>query len=475
MAAARHALVRSATCAVLAALLLALGRADVQPAGACAAQGACGEEASLVQLHQQRERPAAQAVPAATPNASASERVRQDMVAERDYRTARVPRTTASYAKCKLSSCNSCKMSRMTGKRTLVFPGGKTSCLNGDQFAFFVTPGATDKLVLYFQAGGACWTQLTFDIQACTQSIQVAIQTSGTLGGQGIFNTADRRNGLRDYTIVEVLYCSGDIFVGNTTQSFNGSNPQVGFENILSVLAWVLRNTKAKLSSLVIAGASAGALGAQVWADHLLSKTFKYDAAAVLVDSYAGVFPDGTTALLLQAFGACDLPIFSLVEQVLCKTGFLTVRTITRKTICSHGSVPFGFLQSKADVIQRDLFNLVSLTFNFFDPMLSGPDLYFKTNTLFTSYNANPNFVELYVDGETHTFTTADFYFTAGTLGISSGSIDGQPLMFEWVNDLVDGGGCPSAQCAGQLSANNNGSTDFCDKNLFPKACAVSY
>jgi len=240
-------------------------------------------------------------------------------------------------------------------------------------------------------------------------------------------------------------------------------------------LAWALRNTQAKLSSLVITGDSAGALGTQAWADYLLSRKFKYDDAAVLVDSYAGIFPVGTTSPTLREFGACTLPIFTRTDQVLCKIGLLTVRKFTQRTISRHGCVPFGFLQSKADVIQRDFFNLVALSYYFYDPRSSGRDFYYKTNTWFTSYNAYPNFVEMYVDGETHTFTEQEYYYTAGTLRNSSGSNDGQPLVYQWVNRLVNGGRCPRAQCAGQRSANNDDSTDYCDKNLFPKACAVSH
>jgi len=239
-------------------------------------------------------------------------------------------------------------------------------------------------------------------------------------------------------------------------------------------LAWALRNTQAKLSSLVITGDSAGALGTQAWADYLLSRKFKYDDAAVLVDSYAGIFPVGTTSPTLREFGACTLPIFTRTDQVLCKIGLLTVRKFTQRTISRHGCVPFGFLQSKADALQRSFFDLLALSYLSFNPMISGPDFYYEINALFASYNAHPNFVVMHVDGETNAFTDRDLYYTAGTRGNASGSDKGQPLMYQWVNRLVGGRGCPSSQCAGRLAAANRDSTDYCDKNLFPKACTVS-
>jgi len=434
------------------------------------AQGTCGEEASLVQLRQQQEQPARTAPAAAR---HAVERVRQEMMAERESRRAGAPRA-APHDSCTLGGRRGCPLSGMHGK-TLVYPRGKTSCLNGDPFAFFVTPGASDKLVFYLQGGGACWSQLTFDIQACQQSLEEARSDSGTLRGQGIFDVADRRNSLRGYTIVEVLYCSGDAFVGDTVQNWSGTNPQVGYRNALSALDWVMQNTRTKLSSLVLMGASGGALGTQAWADYLLSKGLRYDKAAVLADSYAGVLPVGTMAPTLQAFGSCALPIWTRAEQVLCKAGRLTVRRVMRRTISRHRGVPFGFLQAKADAVQRNFFNLLALTYNSFDPMISGPDFYYKTNALFARYNKYPNFVVMYVDGEAHIFTETDVYYTAGTRGAASGSEKGQPLMYQWVNRLVSGGGCPSSQCAGRLSASNRDSIEYCDENLFPKACAASY
>src|SRR5262245_48019208 len=36
-------------------------------------------------------------------------------------------------------------------------PGGETMCAYGDPYRFFVHPGTSDKLMIYFAGGGACW------------------------------------------------------------------------------------------------------------------------------------------------------------------------------------------------------------------------------------------------------------------------------------------------------------------------------
>jgi hypothetical protein len=35
-------------------------------------------------------------------------------------------------------------------------PGGETVCAHGDPYTYWVYPGATDNLLLYFQGGGGC-------------------------------------------------------------------------------------------------------------------------------------------------------------------------------------------------------------------------------------------------------------------------------------------------------------------------------
>ena len=62
----------------------------------------------------------------------------------------------------------------------------------------------------------------------------------------------------------------------------------------------------AKLSTLAISGCSAGSLGTQAWAAELLSE-LSYDEAAVVVDSYAGVFPNGTQGPLIVDYGMCGV------------------------------------------------------------------------------------------------------------------------------------------------------------------------
>ena len=75
------------------------------------------------------------------------------------------------YTCCNLSDSESCDMTALaTKKSTLVLPGGKTRCIfdSSTPYAFQVYPGASDKLLVNFQGGGACWDKYSTDLQMCS-------------------------------------------------------------------------------------------------------------------------------------------------------------------------------------------------------------------------------------------------------------------------------------------------------------------
>jgi hypothetical protein len=117
----------------------------------------------------------------------------------------------------------------------------------------------------------------------------------------GIYDNTNVLNNFNDYTIVHILYCSGDLHIGDVTRnySYNGNTViQSGYNNTLATIRWVVgqigKNTgqlSPIFSKLVILGSSAGSLAAQLWSDFLLN-TFKHKSAAVISDSFAGILPD---------------------------------------------------------------------------------------------------------------------------------------------------------------------------------------
>jgi len=146
-----------------------------------------------------------------------------------------------------------------------------------------VVPGDSDKLLLYFQGGGACWDAASTDLQFCTS-------TCSPNSLSGVFDRSNAANPFKDHTIVHVLYCSGDLHAGNVTRPYSDGKgepvEQRGFYNTRASVDWAKANLDAHLSSLVMSGCSAGSLGVQAWAAELLEE-LSYDNAAVVRASAA--------------------------------------------------------------------------------------------------------------------------------------------------------------------------------------------
>lgn len=100
---------------------------------------------------------------------------------------------------CKLSS-GACDYSSFPkDKTTLVYPGGSTRCIYSysTDFAFQVIPAAKDKVLLYFQGGGACWDEFSTGHGFCSSD---AIATDLV----GVFDHTNPENPYKDYTVVQV-------------------------------------------------------------------------------------------------------------------------------------------------------------------------------------------------------------------------------------------------------------------------------
>jgi len=163
-----------------------------------------------------------------------------------------------------------------------VTPPG-TWCGNGSQFKFFVRRTASPDVLFFFEGGGACW-----DYDTCSGRAGVL----GAANPNGIpddymrqftakyvsplVNGADPGMPFRDRTdlitknwnIVYVPYCTGDVHVGNRYATYNdprGVEPplpwaHVGYGNTLAVVSWA-HQAFPNIDRLLVTGFSAGGTG----------------------------------------------------------------------------------------------------------------------------------------------------------------------------------------------------------------------
>jgi hypothetical protein len=175
---------------------------------------------------------------------------------------------------------------------TRIDGGGEAICARGTPYSFWVRPGRVNKLLIFFQGGGGCW-----DAESCREGssfFQDSVDESDNPdGGAGIFDLDHPENPFKDYYMVYVPYCTGDVHMGNNVHTYRENGQEVtihfkGFVNGSTVMQWVYDHVGAP-ESIFVSGCSAGSVGSITFAPQLINH---YRSARVyqLGDSEAFVF-----------------------------------------------------------------------------------------------------------------------------------------------------------------------------------------
>jgi len=367
----------------------------------------------------------------------------------------RMARERAPYScpvqedECHMGDGEGCDLRRMPrGRVHSVYPGNGTACLNSSApYFFLVKPGHPEKLLITLESGGACWDQDSFDRDredfGCTKEPAPA-------SWEGVLEFKNWRNPYHGYTMVRILYCSGDLHAGDTEMPWGPGGAMVqqrGYRNTQATLDWTLKQFP-RLQKLAILGYSAGALGLQLWADSILRQFEDRDASAVVYqDSFAGIlYPPGPALAQMQAginamWKVCNEAFLFPEAQVACKAGQFTWQGYFAETMQRHPHVGFAGVSSKGDFVQ--------VAFNtFFYPGLTA-EVYYRDATLqYKEFAKNDNYRVYLLNGDEHWQLPWTTLNTATPLGAEAG--EGQPALLEWVRAFEGPKGHPPGHvCVG--------------------------
>lgn len=377
---------------------------------------------------------------------------------------------------CTVSSTEKCSITAMPkDTTTMVLPGGNTRCIfsTSTPFAFQVVPGASDKVLVYFQGGGACWDETSTTGGFCSTD---AVPQTLT----GVFDRSNANNEYRDYTIIHISYCSGDLHGGDVVRPYNDSKgvpvTQRGYSNVVSVLDWISSQQSAgalssTFSKLVVMGCSAGSIGAQLWGSEVVRR-FKWQEAAVVPDSYAGVFPEGSQGPLIYDFGMCgvfkDMLSPALLQK--CNAETMTLQDVVAEYLGKNPHIPFSFIQSKTDVVQMSFYSTVAYSMNM-SASITPSQFYTDVNNIFGGYNKYSNFLTYLVNGDQHCFSPLSLYYTADTISSKdNGATSSQEMMYKWTNNFpLANGASETTACDGTVQATGSGTT-YCSSSVVPKS-----
>ena len=173
-----------------------------------------------------------------------------------------------------------------------ITPGGRTACARGGKYAFWFRRGSPEKLLVYFQAGGGC-----FDVRTCSRGSPFfddsVSANDDPRGEDGILDLARPDNPFRDYSVLYIPSCTGDVHWGNNVRTYREGGREVtihhgGFINARAALAWVYERVRSP-KNVFVTGCSAGSVGSAAFAPFVIER---YERARVtqLGDSLAFVF-----------------------------------------------------------------------------------------------------------------------------------------------------------------------------------------
>ncbi len=159
---------------------------------------------------------------------------------------------------------------------------GNTKCSNGSAYEIYVRKGTSKNVMIYFAGGGACW-----DAYSASRPINLMSVLDGNtrklksfyfpklqwfypkaMGGIG--DPKDLNNAFRDWNIVFIPYCTGDMHIGDITRTytFEGKKIEVnhnGRTNSLAALNWVFKNFGGG-NKIMVSGESTGAFASAFYA-----------------------------------------------------------------------------------------------------------------------------------------------------------------------------------------------------------------
>lgn len=179
---------------------------------------------------------------------------------------------------------------------TTISPTGTTSylgkdltptCMDGSPYHFFVKRGTVNKVLMYYQGGGACWDDATCALPTCDSTVDPTGTDNPNNRTEGFADRTNPENPFRDWHQVFVSYCSCDIHFGDAAQDYPLHVEHRGYHNARYAEKWAREHFLAP-EVVFVTGSSAGSYGA-LFNGALLHDTWPAAQFHVLGDAGNGV------------------------------------------------------------------------------------------------------------------------------------------------------------------------------------------
>ncbi|MCH7788969.1 MAG: hypothetical protein IH940_05955, partial [Acidobacteria bacterium] len=99
--------------------------------------------------------------------------------------------------------------------------GAGCVCTDGSEYIYFSRTNNPEKVLLYYQGGGACFSEEMCDFNSGSYDATIDPDEHPSDPGSGIFELDNPNNPFADWSIIFMPYCSGDVFLGDTTNDYD--------------------------------------------------------------------------------------------------------------------------------------------------------------------------------------------------------------------------------------------------------------
>ncbi|MEO2177068.1 MAG: pectin acetylesterase-family hydrolase [bacterium] len=323
-------------------------------------------------------------------------------------------------------------------------PGGDTTCSDGSPYKFFVRPADPEKLMVYMQGGGGCWTRKTCDPEM-QPTYNIRIGENFRPSEFGIFNFDNPDNPFSDYSIVMAPYCTGDVHLGSADTIYPGVEEDQepltihhqGRSNMQSVLQWTYENVTAP-KDIFVTGSSAGSIPSPLYAS-LIADNYPDARVAQLGDGSGGYRRMNTDSRPDEQWGTFNFLNREKGFETLLPEGFNYEKLYIAAAL-AHPEILFAEYDAAEDAVQKRFL------------ALSGA----RDVKLFQALKANhadiraeaSNFKSYIAGGESHTVLLRPEFYNYAADGIS---------VRDWVADLATYSTVTDVTCVKCVTASYSG------------------
>jgi len=306
--------------------------------------------------------------------------------------------------------------------------GPDAQCGLGDPYYFFARIASPDSLLVFFGGGGACWDAASCDVEGSPRFRPTVDTTSPRLYQRGILAFTNSRNPFKNYSMLVVSYCTGDLHLGSRTVAYQRRQGDsttafrihhVGAHNVRAALNWISERVPSP-TRIVVTGQSAGAIPTTYFAA-ILARQHPSAHVLQIGDAFGAFRAPRATSVLLRHWGADSMLVADgLIEA--SEAAPITFEDLYIGAVKVAPSLQIAQVNSVADSTQLLFLNLFGVRNVSVAEMLAA--------NMSEIHAAVPGFRFFVVDGSKHVFLSSPDVYEATSEGVR---------LLDWIADLAGG------------------------------------